>query len=100
MARPQSELQVLLKSLPGVEQAYIQAPTKMEYPCIMIERDDTSAEFADNVKYVYWKGYTVIVVDRDPMSLIPDAVEALPMTRFVRFYRANGLNHFVFHIFF
>jgi hypothetical protein len=102
MARPLADLQVLLKGLDGVEQAYIQAPTTgMQYPCIMIERDRASdVSFADNIKYLFKKGYTVIVVDRDPHSLIPDQVEGLPNSRFDRYYRTNGLHHFAFQIFY
>lgn len=101
MARPLSELQALLKGLAEVNDAYIQPPTSgLKYPCIMIERDDTSAEFADNLKYVLWKRYQLTIIDRDPLSQIPDTVEALPMTRFDRFFVRDGLNHFVYHILF
>jgi hypothetical protein len=102
MARPLSELQAILKGLDGVEDAYIQAPTTgMKYPCIVIERDaPTNVSFADNVKYVLKKAYSVIVVDRDPQSLIPDYVEGLPHSRFERYYRADGLHHFAFQLFF
>lgn len=102
MAQPLSDLQALLRGLDGVEEAYIQAPTTgMKYPCIMIERDQQSrVNFADNLKYLFKKGYTLIVVDRNPMSLIPDLVEALPHSRFDRYYRTNGLHHFAFQIFY
>jgi hypothetical protein len=101
MARSLDELQLLLKGLDGVKDAYIQAPTTMEYPCIMIERGGRSdSSFADNLKYWFKKGYTITVVDRDPKSLIPDQVEGLPLCEFDRFFRANGFNHFVFQLFF
>jgi hypothetical protein len=102
MARPLSELQATLKDLDGVEDAYIQAPTSgMKYPCIMIERDSpTDVSFADNVKYLFKKGYSVIVVDRNPLSLVPDQVEGLPHSRFDRYYVTNGLHHFAFQLFF
>ena len=102
MARPLGDLQALLKNLDGVEQAYIQAPTTgMEYPCIMIERGRASrVSYADNKRYFFKKAYTVIVVDRDPHSLIPDLVEGLPNATFDRYYRVNGLHHFAFQIFY
>lgn len=102
MARPLSELQALLGGLEGVKKAYIQAPTSgMVDPCIMIERGSPSRNvFADNVKYLLLKGYTITVIDRAPDSLIPDLVEELPNTEFNRFFRLNGLNHFVFQLYF
>lgn len=102
MAKPLADLQALLKGLEGVEEAYVQAPTSgMQYPCIMIERDQQSRAFnADNLKYLFKKGYTCIVVDRDAYSLIPDLVEGLPNSRFDRYYRTNGLHHFAYQIFY
>lgn len=102
MARPQSELDAILNAIPGVTKAYFQAPTSgLSAPYIIYEpgvRNDVS--FADNVKYLLKKGYSVVVVDRNPDSLIPDHVENLPHTEFVRYYRANGLHHFAFQLFF
>lgn len=101
MARPVSELVNLLKGLEGVEAAYIQAPTTgMVYPCIMIDRSSSNVKHADNIKYLFKKGYTLIVVCRDPNSLVPDLVEGLPHSRFDRYYRANGLHHFAYQIFY
>ena len=102
MARPLSELQALLKDLDGVQDAYVQAPTTgMLDPCIMIERGiPSNVSHADNLKYLIYKGYTITVVDRRPDSPIPDLVEALPHAEFNRFFRLNGLNHFVFQIYF
>ena len=102
MARSLSELHELMKAIEDVEDAYIQPPTSgMVYPCIVIERGlSSTVKFADNLKYVLYKGYTITIVDRDPTSLIPDRVEALPHCTFDRFFKANGLNHFVFQLFF
>lgn len=102
MARPLSELQTLLKELDGVEDAYIQPPTEgMKYPCIMIERGlPSSVNRADNRIHILKKAYTITVMDRAPDSPIPDLVEGLQYVRYDRFFRANGLNHFVFQMFF
>lgn len=102
MARPRTELHDILKGLAGVEDAYFQAPTTaMQYPCIVYERGSGNwVRFADNLKFVLLKDYTVTIIDRNPDSLIPDLVEALPHSRFDRFFRTDGLNHFVFQLFF
>jgi len=102
MALALSELQALLKALEGVRDAYIQPPTEgMEYPCIMIERGLPSyVAMADNGSYHLKKAYTITVIDRAPDSPIPDLVEGLQYVQFDRFFRTDGLNHFVFQMFF
>jgi hypothetical protein len=101
MARSRTELHEILKGLNGVVDAYFQPKTTLEYPCIVYERDRRSdVKFAGNLKYLLKKGYTITVIDRDPDSLIPDQVEGLPYCEFDRFFRRDGLNHFVFQLFF
>jgi hypothetical protein len=100
MAKPVEDLQALLKAIPQVKDCYIQKSSGMEYPCIRLVRDDSLKRYADNRVYFFKKRYLATVIDRDPGSAIPDLVEELPYTTFDRFYAAEGLNHFVFKIFF
>lgn len=102
MARSPAELQAILKGLPGVTDAYLQPPTSgMVEPYIIIEPSAPwDVSFADNIKYAFKKGYTVIVVDRAPDSLVPDLVHALPHCSFSRYYKVDGLHHFAFQLFF
>lgn len=101
MARSQTELQAILEGLEGVQAAYFQAPTSLVYPCIVYERGlPSNVRYADNLKYLLLKGYTVTVIDRNPLSLIPDLVEGLKHCEFNRFFRTDGLNHFVFQLYF
>jgi hypothetical protein len=80
---------------------YFDPPTEgMEYPCIKCERDGSRVFRANNLMYLLFKRYQVTVLDREPDSLIPDQVEALPHSRFDRAYAVDGLNHFVFNLFF
>lgn len=102
MARSPIELQGKLKAIESsVKDAYIQPPTSLQYPCIMIERAlPSDVHFADDIKYLFLKRYTITVIDRNPLSLIPDAVERLPYTEFDRQFETDGLNHFVFQMYF
>lgn len=100
MAQDRIQLQTLLESLtPNV---YFQPPSgsQMQYPCIVYQRDQAMTQFADNAPYRYTKRYQVTVIDRSPDSTIPDAVAALPMAEFNRFFVADGLNHDVFNVYF
>lgn len=102
MARPQSDLQVILSGLEDVKAAYFQPGQNITIkdPCIVYERSDSFAAYADNLKHLLKKRYTVTVIDQKPDSLIPDQVENLPYSRFDRFFVANGLNHFVYQLYF
>lgn len=92
------DLQSLLETLLGSGNVYFQPPAnvQMQYPCIVYKRDDIRAAFADNRPYRLTKRYMVTVIDKDPDSVIPDKLSALPLCRFNRFFTADNLNHDVF----
>lgn len=96
------DLQALLVSLLGSTHVYFQPPPtlQLQYPCIVYARSDEDAKFADNRPYSRTKRYTVTVIDRDPDSVIPDKIGALPLCTFDRFYTADNLNHDVYTLFF
>jgi hypothetical protein len=98
---PRLQLQVLLSGL-GAEKVYFQAPSqdKMVYPCIMYNIDDEDAKYADNNPYSRTLKYQVTIIDRNPDTLIREKVAELPMSAFQRFFVVDGLNHFVYNIFF
>lgn len=73
---------------------------QMEFPCITYERAAGDSKFAGNQTYLFFKRYTVTVIDSDPDSPIVDAVAALPGSRHSTFFVANQLNHDVFDVYF
>lgn len=99
---PRLDLQQALRTILGSDNVYFQPPASvtLQYPCIIYQRDFANTQFAGNRPYRYMKRYVVTVIDRDPDSLIPDKVAALPMCIFNRFYAADNLNHDVFNLFF
>lgn len=72
----------------------------MEYPCIRYNLDDVDTAYANGVPYARTARYQVTVIDRDPDTKIPDVVGGFPMSSFDRFYTAEGLNHYVFNLYF
>lgn len=96
------KLQTLLEGVMGNRNVYFQPPSNltMQYPCIVYERDNAWTEFAGNLPYARKKRYSVMVIDRNPDSEIPDKVAMLPMCIFTRNYAANNLNHDVFNLYF
>lgn len=94
------DLQTILETI--IPHVYFQPPTNvsLEYPCIIYHRDSAVSIFADDLAYRYTKRYQIIVVDRDPDSLLPDQIAILPLCTFDRFYTADNLNHDVFNLYF
>jgi hypothetical protein len=100
MARSRLQLHSLLTGL--TEHVYFQPPPndQMQYPVHLVFTGWTSADHANNELYRHAKQYQVTVVDRDPDSILPDQVEALPLCAFVRAFPADDLNHWVFDLYF
>lgn len=100
MARLRSELQTILEGL-GAVKVYFQPPTNgIIYPCIIYERDGMDIKHANNSPYYNTKRYMITIIDRNPDSVIPDKVAALPLCAFNRFYTADNLNHDVYNLYF
>ena len=99
---PRLNLQAKLVAILGSNNVYFQPPAsvQLQYPCIIYKRDDTIVNHADDLPYMQRIRYLVTVIDKDPDSLIPSKVAALPMCIFDRFYTADNLNHDVYKLFF
>jgi hypothetical protein len=103
MGRDRTLLQTLLESLvPEGKKVYFQPPAKVEmvYPCIVYKLYDVETKFADNSPYSKTKRYQITVIDPNPDTEIPDKVGDLPLSSFVRFFVADGLNHYIYNVYF
>ena len=97
------ELQLLLEGLIGSKNVYFQPPetVKMAYPCIVYSRGVIeSTDFANDKPYNWNVRFSLIIIDKDPDSIILDKVAALPMCRFERHYTSNNLNHDVYNLYY
>lgn len=96
------QLHQLLEAIPGVEQAYFQAPASslMVYPCIVYGINDIDTEYAGNSPYKLATRYQITVMDKNPDSEIPKQVALLPTSKFDRRFVVNNLNHTVFNLYF
>jgi hypothetical protein len=72
----------------------------MLYPAIVYNRDYQVVDFADNLPYSRGIRYQVTVIAPDPDSPVPDLVAQLPMTRYVRHYTTENLNHDIYDVYF
>lgn len=96
------ELGKLLKEILGSNNVYFQPPEnfKMSYPCIRYRLEGGDTLYADNVPYRFTRQYELVFIGKDPDSEIINKLAMLPMCRFDRPYVADGLNHYIYHIYY
>lgn len=96
------ELQTYLEALFATENVYFQPPSNvnMTYPAVVYNLDDVDIKHADNFPYSHKKGYSVTIIDKDPDSSWPDLMLDVPTSRFQRHFSTDGLNHYVYIIYF
>lgn len=95
-------LQAKLQEILGSANVYFQPPSgfQMRYPCIVYSRDRKDEKFADDRLYNHTMCYRVMIIDRDPDSLIPDKLAELPLCSFVTHYKVDQLNHDIYNLYF
>lgn len=98
----QLELQELLKSILESDNVYFQPPEskKLQYPCIVYEREGIEGTKADNMNYIRRVRYTLTLIGLSPKSETIDKLLDLPMCRYDRFFTSDGLNHDVFSLYY
>lgn len=102
MAKPREELQSLLEKILGSRHVYFQPPEsiRMSYPAVVYSLSNIRNSHADNHVYFQNNIYELTIIDYDPDSEIAKAVSKLSFCRFVRSYKADDLNHFVFELYY
>jgi len=95
-------LQLKLEELLGSRNVYYQPPAtvKMNYPAIVYSRDIIKSTHANNEVYNTQIAYEIMVIDRDPDSIIIGKVATLPGCKFTRNYTVDNLNHDAFTLYF
>ncbi len=96
------QLQAILETTLGSRNVYFQPPenVKLIYPCIIYSRTNDKTQFANDKIYHHRVRYTVMIIDKNPDSLLPQKVAALPLCSFERYYTAENLNHDVYNIYY
>lgn len=96
------ELSALLHTL--TDNVYFQEPEniQMEYPAILYKTGDEETRHANNRPYSSDDEYEVTIMDYDPDSELREAFRELRLSRcsFVRVMRVDGLNHFIYSLYF
>lgn len=81
---------------------YFQPPEsiKMNYPAIVYGLDTIDSRYADDGVYHFRRRYAVTVITEDPDTDLTDKIAVLPTSSFVRHYKSDNLNHYVFTLYF
>lgn len=102
MARPRLELHAIFEELLGSKNVYYQPPEskKLNYPCIIYERDMGDTVYADDSPYVVTIRYSVTLIDKNPDSEFVNKLSQMQMSTWNRHYTIDNLNHDVFYIYY
>lgn len=97
-----TRLELHEKLLEIADHVYYQPPEtiKMVYPCIIYDLSRDDALHADDNVYKRWKRYSVLIVDRNPDSQLPDRFSDAFNAGMERHYTADNLHHFAYTIIF
>lgn len=100
--RSRLELQQILEQLLGSRNVYFQPPEslKMKYPCIRYKLSDVRISHGNDLPYLMDKSYEMIYIDPDPDNTMFEKLSSLPQCRFTRHYVADGLNCYVYTIYY
>lgn len=96
------KLQYILESILRSNNVYFQPPksVQLKYPCIVYERANEFARNANDTVYLLRKSYTITLIDKNPDSEFEDEIRKLQYCSFNQSFASEGLNHFVFTIYF
>lgn len=103
MEQRRLELDFLLRELLGDEGTTYYSPpngTELNYPCIVYKLSGIDSDYADNISYLTFLHWQLTLIDEDPDSKFVDKILGLPMVNFSTFFAKDGLNHFVFGLYF
>lgn len=102
MAKTRLELHNILCEILGSDNCYFQPPAslQLEYPCIIYSIDKVHPVKADNKLYFYNNKYTITWIGKQAICPIIEDMLNLQMCTHDRNYKADGLNHAVFTLYF
>lgn len=102
MKKSRKNLHDILCRILGSTNCYFSPPASIElkYPCIVYHFSNVDQQFADDRSYRNTRRWTVTIMDKDPESEIPDRMLELPYCSSDRNFVSEGINHFVFTLFY
>lgn len=96
------QLQSDLEELLGSKSVYYNPPEsiRMTYPAIRYVRSSIESKFANNAAYSINNCYEVTVIASDPDNPVIEKLLRMPMCKHEQHYKADGLNHDKFKLYY
>lgn len=84
-----------------MKNVYTRSPSRLSYPCIVIELNNKELNRADNVNnYFTHNRYQLTVISEDETDVIVDEILGLPYANYDRSFISDNLNHSILTIYF
>lgn len=92
----------LMRMTLGSDNVYYVAPAgnQMQYPCIVYNLEAVDTRHGNNAPYLYRKRYEVTYISKTVTDAVPEKLLKLPLSSFAGGFRASGLNHTRFNIYY
>lgn len=95
------KLQSILENILGSRNVYYQAPSRLDYPCIVYDKTQYDIKDADNIKYLKMCRYQIMFISKSIRhDDIVQKILALPYCSFDRHYISDNLHHDTFTLYF
>lgn len=92
-----------LKEFLGNKNVYFQPPEsiKLSYPCIVYHLSNIVTAKADNINYKKDNEYTLTLIHNDPDNVLKDEIlDRYPSISFATSFTKDGLNHYVYNLYY
>jgi hypothetical protein len=96
------QLQTDLENILGSRNVYFQPPeeVKIKLPCIIYSLINIDISYANNLPYQHPTQYSIMIVDRNPDSIIKTELIKMPSCKFSTRYVKDNLHHEVYTIYY
>lgn len=96
------KLHALFEAILKSKNVYFQPPesVKIKYSAIVYALDDIESRHANDSVYGLRRRYLVTLITEDPDSTVIGELASLELCRFIRHYKSDNLNHYVFELYY
>lgn len=100
--RSRIDLHAKMVEVFGINNIYFQPPNNitLKYPCVIYSRIRHAVTYADNGRYSNKARYSVMIIDRDPDSILSTKALNLEYCTLDRHFVSDNLNHDVYNLYY
>ena len=92
--RTADDLRSRIIEITGLKHVYLEPPSRLQYPCVLIQLNSKSLNRADNVNnYITHNRYQLMIISDEDTDVIVDELLSLPYCSYDRSYVVDNLNH-------